>query len=126
MTVFFICAGLLGLMIAVLVILIGRMRTAKKISLGDGGDPEMTALIRTHGNLVETAPFCLLLIYVAHGPYGERAVMILSVLLLVFRLLHAGGMLGYVSRGRIVGAVGTTVVTVAASVMLIAAGLRGL
>ena len=37
----------------------------KKIYLGDGGDPEMIAAIRAHGNLIEFAPLCLLLIYLA-------------------------------------------------------------
>ena len=50
----------------------GRMRGAKKIYLGDGGDPEMLAAIRAHGNFIEFVPLCLLLIYFASDYYGYR------------------------------------------------------
>src|SRR6478672_5135107 len=52
MIVFFICTGLLGLLAAILTINVGRLRNQKKIFLGDGGDPEMTAAIRAQGNLL--------------------------------------------------------------------------
>ena len=45
MPVFFVCAGLLGLLVVVLTVNVGLMRGRKKINLGDGGDPEMTAAI---------------------------------------------------------------------------------
>jgi uncharacterized protein len=123
MTVFFVCAGLLGLLAAVLTINVGRMRGRKRISLGDGGDKEMTAAIRAHGNLVELAPLCLLLIYLLHGFAGDRVVAVLSVILLAARLLHAGGMLGFVPYGRTAGAIGSTTTLAVASVWLILAGL---
>ena len=126
MIVFFICTGLIGLLAAVLTINVGRMRTQKKIFLGDGGDPEMTAAIRTHGNLLELAPLCLLVIWLLHGPYGNRAIAVLAILLLLARLLHAGGMLGFVGFGRAAGAIGTTVVLTIASIMLVWAGIQAL
>ena len=59
----------LKLGLAVLLTLqVGRLRTRKKIFLGDGGDPEMVAAIRAHGNLIEFAPFCLLLIWLLSMP----------------------------------------------------------
>ncbi|HYX04814.1 MAG TPA: MAPEG family protein, partial [Reyranella sp.] len=70
MPVFFVCAGLLGLLAVVLTINVGRLRGQKKINLGDGGDPEMLAAIRAHANLIELAPLCLLLIYMASDFYG--------------------------------------------------------
>ena len=39
MPVFFVCAGLLGLLAVSLTVSVGRMRMQKKIYLGDGGDP---------------------------------------------------------------------------------------
>lgn len=126
MTVFFICAGLLGLLAAILTLNVGRMRGQKKIFLGDGGDPEMIAAIRAHGNLIELTPLCLLLIWLLHGPYGNRLIAILAVILLVARVAHAGGMLGVIPRGRTVGAVATTILLAVASVMLALAGLRAL
>ena len=126
MIVFFICTGLIGLLAAILTINVGRMRGQKKIFLGDGGDPEMTAAIRTHGNLLELTPLCLLVIWLLHGPYGNRAIAVLAILLLLARLLHAGGMLGFVGFGRAAGAIATTVVLIIASIMLVWAGIQAL
>ena len=124
MTVFLICAGILGLLAAVLALNVARIRGKKRIFLGDGGDKEMTAAVRAHGNLIEFAPLCLLLIYLLHGPYGPRMTAILAVLLVIGRLAHAGGMLGYVPSGRTIGAIVTVLVLSVASVMLIVAGVR--
>jgi uncharacterized membrane protein YecN with MAPEG domain len=126
MAVFLVCAGLLGLLAAALTIQVGRVRTRKKIFLGDGGDPEMIAAIRAHGNLIELTPLILLLIWLLHGPYGNRIIAVLAVILLIARLLHAGGMLGYVKFGRVIGAVTTTLVLTIASVMLVISGIRAL
>ena len=64
MPVFFVCAGLLGLLAVSLTVSVGRLRMQKKIYLGDGGDPAMLAAIRAHGNFLEYVPLCLLLIYI--------------------------------------------------------------
>jgi len=126
MAVFLVCAGLLGLLAAALTIQVGRVRTRKKIFLGDGGDAEMIAAIRAHGNLIELTPLILLLIWLLHGPYGNRIIAVLAVILLIARLLHAGGMLGYVKFGRVIGAVTTTLVLTIASVVLVISGIRAL
>lgn len=123
MPVFFVCAGLLGLMAAALTVHVGLMRGRKKISLGDGGDPELQAAIRAHGNLMELAPFTLLIIYMTSDFYGFRVTAILSIALLVARVLHAGGMLNMVPRGRMLGATATAIILLAASALLVVAGL---
>jgi uncharacterized membrane protein YecN with MAPEG domain len=122
MPVFFVCAGLIGLLAVLLTVNVGRVRGQKKINLGDGGDPEMLAAIRAHANLIEFAPLCLLLIYMASDFYGFWATAALSIVLLVARLLHAGGMLGFVPQGRFLGASGTTVVLAIVSIMLVISG----
>jgi uncharacterized membrane protein YecN with MAPEG domain len=124
MTVFFICAGILGLLTAVLGVKVARLRGSKRVSLGDGGDKELQEAIRAHGNLIEWAPICLLLIWLTHGPYGDRSVVILAVVLTVARLLHAGGLLGLLPIGRSAGAVVTVFVLVFASLELILAGFH--
>jgi uncharacterized membrane protein YecN with MAPEG domain len=124
--VFFVCAGLLGLLAAALTVQVGRVRTRKKIFLGDGGDPDMTAAIRAHGNLVELVPLILILLWMMHGPMGHRLADILAIILVVARFLHAGGMLGLVRYGRPAGAIGTTLVLIVAAVSLIVAGIRAL
>ena len=42
-----------------------------------------------------------------------------AAILLVARLAHAGGMLGFVPQGRFIGATGTTLVLTAVSLLLI-------
>jgi uncharacterized membrane protein YecN with MAPEG domain len=124
MPVFFVCAGLLGLLVVLLTVNVGRMRGTKKINLGDGGDPEMMAAIRAHANLIEFAPLCLLLIYMASDFYGFWTTAALSALFLLARVLHAGGMLGVIPQGRFLGATGTTLVLAATSIMLVITGFN--
>jgi uncharacterized membrane protein YecN with MAPEG domain len=114
---------LLGLLAVSLTVSVGRLRMQKKIYLGDGGDPEMLAAIRAHANLVEFAPICLLLIYFAADFYGFRVTALLSVVLLVARALHAGGILGVIPMGRFLGATGTVVVLTVAGILLVVAGV---
>ena len=123
MPVFYVCAGLLGLLAVALTVNVGLMRGRKRISLGDGGDAEMNAAIRAHANLVEFAPLTLLMIYMASDFYGFRTVAGLSVVLLVGRLFHAGGMLGWIPRGRTIGAMATTATLGVAAILLAIAGL---
>lgn len=123
MPVFYVCAGLLGLLAVALATNVGLMRGRKRINLGDGGDAEMQAAVRAHGNLVEFAPLTLLMIYMASDFYGFRMVAALSVVLLVARVLHAGGMLGLIPKGRLLGTLGSTAVLGITSILLAIAGL---
>lgn len=123
MPVFYVCAGLLGLLAVSLTVSVGRLRGQKKIFLGDGGDPEMLAAIRAHGNFMEFVPLCLVLLYVVSDFYGFWTIAVLSLVLLVSRLLHAGGMLGFVPKGRLLGALGTTVLLAVVSALLIYSGI---
>jgi len=123
MPVFFVCAGLLGLLAVSLTVSVGRLRMTKKIYLGDGGDPEMLKAIRAHGNFMEYVPLCLVLIYFVSDFYGFWPVAIISLALLLSRVLHAGGILGFIPLGRTIGAVGTTLTLVTASVMIVYVGM---
>jgi hypothetical protein len=122
MPVFFVCAGLLGLLAVALTVNIGVLRGRKRISMGDNGDAEMLAAVRAHGNLMEFAPLTLLMIYMASDFYGFRTVAALSVVLLVARILHAGGMLGLIPKGRMLGAMASTATLGVASILLALAG----
>jgi uncharacterized membrane protein YecN with MAPEG domain len=122
MPVFFVCAGLLGLLAVSLTVSVGRLRMQKKIYLGDGGDPEMLAAIRAHGNFMEYVPLCLALVYFASDYYGYWPVAIISLVLLISRVLHAGGLLGFIPLGRTMGAAGTTIILAASSAMCVYAG----
>jgi uncharacterized membrane protein YecN with MAPEG domain len=122
MPVFFVCAGLLGLLAISLTVSVGRLRAQKKIWLGDGGDPEMLAAIRAHGNFMEYVPLSLALIYFASDYYGYWPIAITSLVLLLSRVLHAGGLLGFIPLGRTIGASGTVIVIAVASAMCVYAG----
>ncbi|MPZ29619.1 MAG: hypothetical protein GEV13_01245 [Rhodospirillales bacterium] len=124
MPVFFVCAGLLGLLAVSLTVSVGRLRMQKKIYLGDGGDPEMLAAIRAHGNFMEYVPLCLVLIYVVSDFYTFWYVAALSLVLLLSRVLHAGGLLGFIPLGRTLGASGTTLILAITSAMLIISGIN--
>jgi uncharacterized protein len=124
MPVFYVCAGLLGLLAVALTAGVGRLRGQKKIFLGDGGDKDMLAAIRAHGNFMEFVPLCLVLIYVVSDFYGFWTIAILSLALLVCRVLHAGGMLGFIPLGRMLGATGTTLILAIVSALLIVSGIN--
>jgi uncharacterized membrane protein YecN with MAPEG domain len=124
MPVFYVCAGLLGLLAVSLTVSVGRLRTQKKIYLGDGGDKELLAAIRAHANFMEYVPLCLVLIYFVSDFYGYWPTAIMSLVLLLARVLHAGGMLGFIPLGRMLGAVGTTLLLAAASALIIYSGFN--
>jgi uncharacterized protein len=124
MPVFYVCAGLLGLLAVSLTVSVGRLRTQKKIYLGDGGDKDLQAAIRAHGNFMEFVPLCLVLIYFVSDFYGYWPTAIMSLVLLLSRVLHAGGMLGFIPLGRTMGAAGTTLLLVVASALIIYSGFN--
>jgi len=107
-----------------LTVAVGQQRIAKKVSLGDGGDPELRRAIRAHGNFMEYVPLCLALIYFASDFHGFWTVALLSLALLVARVTHAAGILGFVPLGRTIGAVGTTVILAVVSALLVYSGIN--
>jgi uncharacterized membrane protein YecN with MAPEG domain len=123
MAVFLVCAGLLGLLGVLLSFNIGRVRTRKKIFLGDGGDTELITAMRVQANFIENVPLGLILIGLLGGSYGASTVAVLAVALLVARVLHAAGMLGYLGFGRPAGAILTIAVMLVSAVWV---GLSGL
>ena len=123
MPYFLICAGLLSLMYVGLSLNVVRLRNAKRVSLGDGGDPDLLKAIRAHANFIEYVPLALILILVASSYYGQRTVAGLSVLLLVARLLHAAGILGGMKYGRPAGSILTALVLVVTSIWIILVGV---
>ncbi len=126
MRLLFLCVGLLGLMAVGLSMYISRLRRAKRISLGDGGDKQLMAAMRAHGNFVEFVPLSLLLIFLVMDYYGGRMAGILAAVLVLSRVLHAGGMFGLVPRGRFFGAVGTygVLMVAAVEVLLLVLGVK--
>ena len=72
---------------------IGALRHPKGISVGDGGDSALVARMRAQANLVEAAPFFIILlglIELARGPH--LMLWIAALLFLAARLAHPFGM----------------------------------
>jgi uncharacterized membrane protein YecN with MAPEG domain len=73
---------------------------------------------------MEYVPLCLLLIYIVSDFYTFWYVAVLSLVLLLSRALHAGGLLGFIPLGRTLGAAGTTLILAVTSAMLIMSGIN--
>jgi len=120
---FFVCAGLLGLLGVALLSNVGRVRGKTGIFIGDGGNTELITAMRAQANFIENVPLGLILIWLASATYGAATVATLSVVLVVARVLHAAGMLGYLPYGRMLGASLTLLVLLVASIWVGLAGL---
>jgi uncharacterized membrane protein YecN with MAPEG domain len=122
-------AALLGLLGAALTINVIVNRVRSKVDIGDGGVARLAQAIRAHANFAEQAPIALIIIGLAEV-LGTRALIVhvFGVVLVLARLASAAGLnrtLGQ-SPPRQLGASGTILVLIAASVavLLALAGIR--
>ncbi|MFK7958226.1 MAG: MAPEG family protein [Lysobacterales bacterium] len=111
-------AAVLALIMLVLSFATGGSRAKHKISLGDGGHPELLAAIRRHGNAVEYVPMAVILLGLleANGT-GNSWLHGLGAALVVSRIAHPIGLSAsrMVHPLRIIGTAGTSLVTVIAA-----------
>ena len=115
-------AGILGLMSIAIAFQAGSMRGKTKIPLGDGGNQDMLLAMRRHANFVEYTPLGLILIgLVEMGGAPVGAVHALGAGLVVFRGSHAIGLKAdtMAGVGRTLGAAGTSLVLLVASIWAI-------
>jgi uncharacterized protein len=84
-------------------VIVQRVRTG--IHFLDGGDPTLLRRIRAHGNFSETAPMALLLMLLLElSGVAWAWLVMLGTALLLGRLLHAAGLLGWGGhRARLLG-----------------------
>lgn len=83
-------AALLNMWLAMRV---GRARGTAKVSIGDGGDPALTARMRAHANFVEYTPFVLILIGAIELSRGSSDwLWAVGSLYMLARIAHAFGM----------------------------------
>jgi uncharacterized membrane protein YecN with MAPEG domain len=88
----------------VLMMRIGLVRQKKKINLGDGGDADMLARIRAHGNYTEVAPLALIgLLALALMNGSPIMAHIFGATYFVGRSIHFLGMRGTFGQGRLIG-----------------------
>ncbi len=115
-------AGLNLLILGLLSLPIGLNRNRKKISLGDGGDGQMNALIRAHGNAAEWIPAALTgLVLLALTGTDTLVIHVLGLLFTLARAAHAYAFLsGQVNGpGRVFGAALTLLIYIAMAGLLI-------
>lgn len=99
-----------------------------KILHGDGGNPEMAAIIRRHGNMTEYVPMALILLGLAEvSGLGATWMHVLGVILIVSRLVHPFG-ISVSNPGsplRVIGSVGTQITTLGAALYILWTAFAG-
>ncbi len=86
-------ACILSLVYLALVVRVGQGRFLHKVSLGDGGNPDMLVRMRTHANFAEYVPLILILMGLIETSNGNPIILtVIGVLLIISRILHALGM----------------------------------
>lgn len=115
-------AALFALLLIPLVLRVARRRRQQLVSLGDGGDKQLTKLMRGHGNFVETVPMALLLLLMMEL-CGAAAALLhgLGILLLAGRSVHYLQLTGTLRplQYRVAGMMATIVVYLIASMWLL-------
>lgn len=99
-------AGLIGVLLLVLAARVSRLRRARKVGLGDGGDRDLQRAIRVHGNAIEWALPGVLLLLVAELNRADPLLLhACGIAIVAGRLLHAYGLTrtAGVSFGRFYG-----------------------
>lgn len=103
-------AALINLWLAIRV---GRVRTAEKISIGDGGSDLLVRRMRAQANFVEFTPFVLVLILVLELATGTSLLLWAGMAVyMIARIAHAFGMDG-MKGARPAGIIVTMLVTLA-------------
>ncbi|WP_427969898.1 MAPEG family protein [Altererythrobacter sp.] len=88
-----------------LMIRVGQVRVAEKVSVGDGGNEKVIRRMRAHANFVESAPFVVLLIgAIELAGKGGMWLPYVAGIYFIGRILHGFGMEGgSLGWGRTVG-----------------------
>ena len=97
-------ACILTLSYLVLTVRVVRGRRRHRVSLGDGGNDELWARVRVHGNFGEYVPLALILMGLLETSNGNT---IIGALLIAVRVLHVFGIQrGGANALRVLGAGG--------------------
>ncbi len=87
--------GIFALMLVALSLNVSLRRRDLRLALGDGGDQALIRRIRAHGNFVETAPFCILIVLALEGVLASSTIIwLVAGLFVLARCFHAYGTLG--------------------------------
>lgn len=82
------------LMLTALSLMVSVRRFQLNVASGDGDDVTLRRRIRAHGNFIENAPLCVLLVLAIEGVLATSdATWTVAILLMAARVLHAYGTL---------------------------------
>lgn len=126
MTITPLYAGLLAIFYLALSARVIQKRT--KVSLGDGGDPDLLRRIRGHANFAEYVPLILLMMGLLEvGGMRGWGLHVIGLMLLVGRVLH-GIALSYTEKwkfGRFNGTLLTFLALLTSAVLCLWQGVKG-
>lgn len=90
--------GLFALMLTALSLTVSLRRKELGLALGDGDDQVLRRRIRAHGNFIENAPMCILLVLALEAVLATSdTIWWVALVLFVARALHA---IGTLARNR--------------------------
>ena len=118
-------AGLCGLLLLGLAVLVVARRRSARIGIGVSDDRELERRVRAHGNAAEYVPIALLLLLVAEmSGLGGTWLHLAGITLVASRLAHAFGLTRSAGStpGRFVCTLGTWIVILVLSGWLVARG----
>lgn len=99
--------GLSVLLMAILKLNCGRVRSSSNVDFGDGGNEAMARAMRVQGNAVEDVPITLLgIIGLAYVSAPTVLLHVFGIMLIASRLLHAIGLGAGITLPRVLGAIG--------------------
>ncbi|VVT06587.1 GST-like protein [Sphingomonas sp. EC-HK361] len=102
-----VSAGAMALVNVWLGYRVGQVRTAEKVSVGDGGNERVIRRMRAHANFAEYAPFVLALVGLIEFTSGTSTwLAVVAGLFVVARIVHGIGMDGR-GQGRTIGTIVT-------------------
>ena len=121
-----------ALLVAVLVCLttrIGLLRAKTRISILDGGNDQVALEMRRHGNFAEHVPLILVLMAIVEINGGSPVFLhVVGIALVICRIAHPFGLHSdrVQTPLRLVGAVGTSLVTIALGAMALWQGVMAI
>jgi uncharacterized protein len=93
-------AGILALLLTALAINVTVNRAKLKVTLGDGGNPQMLRMARIHGNAAEYVPIGVVLMGLYELDGGSRLLLhVTGIALIAGRLLFAWSLWGTAEPG---------------------------
>ena len=120
MNLFYLYVGVSGLLITILAFNVSRVRISERIRNGDGGNKRLKIASGAYSNALEhSVPFALMIFVLQAQGANNLTLSVMVVGFLVFRLLHAFGMLYSIFRVWQIAATLSYLWSFAAAIMIL-------